>query len=60
MSALAVKEIFDKHQAGMYAYIEGYWYESDVWEVENKAFSEALIDTTGLTGVLADFRTFKS
>ena len=60
MSALAVKEIFDKHQADMYAYIEGYWYESDVWEVENKAFGEVLIDTAGLTGVLADFRTFKS
>ena len=60
MSALAIKERFDKHKAEMYAYIEGYWYENDIWELENKAVKESLINSAGLTGVLVDFRTFKS
>lgn len=60
MGALAVNEVFDRHKDEIYSYLEGYWYENDIWELENRAFKDAMIETGGLTGILADFSTFRN
>ena len=60
MGALALNEVYDSHKEEIYSYIDGYWYENDIWRLENKAFEDALIETGGKSGVLADFTSFKS
>ena len=60
MNALAVSTFYDSHKAEIYAYIDGYWYENDVWILENEAFKAANIDTKGKEGILTDFSSFHS
>ena len=60
MGALAVNEVFDRHKDEIYSYLEGYGYENDIWDLENRAVKDAMIETGGLTGILADFSTFRN
>lgn len=60
MGDLALKGVFDRHKDEIYSYLEGYWYENDIWELENRAFKDARIETGELTGILADFSTFRN
>ncbi len=60
MNALALSEIYDKHQEEIYSYIEGYWYENDIWELENQAFKDSAIDTGELCGILVDFSSVRN
>ena len=60
MGALALNEVYDRHKEEIYSYVDGYWCENDIWRLENKAFEDALIETGGQSGVLADFTSFKS
>lgn len=60
MSAVALKEIYDRNKDGIYSYIDGYWYENDIWRLEDQAFKEAMIETGGLTGILVDFSSFRN
>ena len=60
MSALSVNEIYDRHKAEIYAYINGYWVENDIWDLDSAEFETSGIDTEGLHGILADFSAFKN
>lgn len=58
MGALAVYEVYDRHKEEIYSYIDGYWYENDIWRLENRAFEDAGIETDGASGILSDFSFF--
>ena len=60
MGAIALNAVYDEHEEGIYSYIHGYWHENDVWELEDRAFGDAGIETGGQKGILADFSSFRS